>query len=312
MRKTQPSRRLHHESKGRSVREVFVPRSLDELWNILDSRPLAHIHAGGTDLLVKFRASRLPPPPSHVLVCVERISDLKRIYEHEDTVFIGSCSTHAELIENRLIRQYFPILIKALTVLGSPPIRNMGTIGGNICTASPAGDALPPLYVLDAEVEIRRRDISRRMTLKDFIAGPGKTALGKGELLYGIWIKKTDAYNINHFEKVGQRKALAIAVASLAALLKISETGIVEKARLAWGSVGPTIVAAADIDEALVGRPLTFEILKTVLPLVKKAISPIDDIRASAEYRTMVSGNLMLRLLNYTGRNSRDASTALQ
>ncbi|MCX5808318.1 MAG: xanthine dehydrogenase family protein subunit M [Proteobacteria bacterium] len=238
------------------------------------------------------------------LICLERIDELKSIHEADGQIFIGSCVSHTKLMENLLIQKNFPLLIQAVKVLGSPPIRNMGTIGGNICTASPAGDTLPPLHTLGAIVEIRSIDSNRLVPLKGFIKGPGKTALQKSEIVYGVWINTNQDYNVCHYEKVGQRKALAIAIASFAALLKLSESGIIEKALFAWGSVAPVIVTSQEAEKMLIGKPLTAESLKSVVPLVEKAVSPIDDVRASAEYRRMVAGNLLFRLLQYGNHGS--------
>jgi xanthine dehydrogenase FAD-binding subunit len=298
-----------------------MPDHLDEVWDILEKKPEAILYAGGTDLLVRQRASKSLEPPAKncnsvlagqalnprtlgPLICLADIHELKEIYQQGNFVFIGSCVTHTKLIENRLIQKCFPVLIKALKVLGSPPVRNMGTIGGNICTASPAGDTLPPLYTLGAIVETRSIDGNRFVPLKSFIKGPGKTVLQKSEIVYGVWINTDQDYTICHYEKVGQRKALAIAIASLAVMLKLSESGIIEKASLAWGSVAPTIVTSRRIEKALIGKPLTTESLMPVISLVEKAVSPIDDVRASADYRRMVAGNLLFRLLQYRNHGS--------
>jgi CO/xanthine dehydrogenase FAD-binding subunit len=274
--------------------QVLLSRSLDDLWKVLEEEPEAIVYAGGTDLLV-----RISQDPSYArqLVCLERIDELREVRDRGDEVMIGACSRHTSLLENPIIRVNFPILIKALSSLGSPSIRNMGTIGGNICTASPAADTLPPLYVMAAELEIRSRDGSRRVSLIDFILGPGKTSLKRGEIVYAVRIKKAPEYNFHHFEKVGQRKALAIAVVSLAAALRVSDSGKVEKARLAWGSVGPTVVTSSEVEEALVGQPLSLSGLQKAVSLAREAVCPIDDVRASASYRRSVAGNLLRRLL---------------
>jgi len=184
-----------------------------------------------------------------------------------------------------------------LQTLGSPPIRNMGTIGGNICTASPAGDTLPPLYVLAAEVELHGKAGIRRVPLHQFITGPGQTLLGAGEILTGIRIRKPPGVNHQRFTKVGQRQALACCIASLAALLEISAAGVVEAARLAWGSVGPTVVTSSAAEAALTGAVLSRESLDQAAVFARRDVAPIDDIRASAAYRREVAGNLLLRLL---------------
>jgi CO/xanthine dehydrogenase FAD-binding subunit len=189
------------------------------------------------------------------------------------------------------------VLAQALGVLGSPLIRNMGTIGGNICTASPAGDTLPPLYALGAEVELLSRDGERRMPIRDFITGPARTRLAQQEILAAIRVAKPAPSCVQHFEKVGLRNALACSMVSLAALVDLSLEGVVEKAALAWGSVGPTVVECSEAETVLVGRKLTLETLKEAAATVRERVSPISDVRADADYRRRVSGNLLLRLV---------------
>jgi CO/xanthine dehydrogenase FAD-binding subunit len=279
------------------MREVFLPDTANELWDIMENYQDVSLFAGGTDLLVRTREGQTGPGN---LVCLERLQLLKEIQDQGEEVFIGAATTHSRLLENSLIRQEFPILVQALQVLGSPPIRHMGTIGGNIVTASPAGDTLPPLYVLDAEVEIRSKSQKRRLALRDFIVGPGMVELHPQEVLWGIWLKKQPSWNVHHYEKVGRRKALACSVASMAAVLELSESGMVKKARLAWGSVGPTILSFPDVDNSLIGQRLSIGTLRSLATQVELLVAPIDDIRASAEYRGKVSGSLMLRLLSYS------------
>jgi len=272
---------------------VFLPYSLDQCWSVLEAAPDAVLYAGGTDLLVRLRNGA--PAPSG-LICLERIEGLQGVVDHGEEIFIGACTTHTRLLDNPLIREHFPVLQKALRSLGSPPIRNMGTIGGNIVTASPAGDTLPPLYILGADLELRTREGTRRIPLRDFIKGPGKTDIRPGEVLAGVWLRKDPGLNLHHFEKVGQRKALAIAVVSLAAVGEVSSEGRVQRIRCAWGSVGPTIVMAPEAEAPLIGHPLSLERLQESAAHARNAVSPIDDLRASARYRRQVSGNLLLRL----------------
>lgn len=276
--------------------QVYLPQTLIEFWSYLEGEPQAVIYAGGTDLLVKRRAGKAPA--TSIFICLERLTELRDVRETAFGIRIGAAVTHAELLHNPLILSFLPVLDRALQTLGSPLIRNMGTIGGNICTASPAGDTLPPLYVLQAEVELCTRDSIRIVPLGEFITGPGVTQLQKGEILTGVMVKKPEGYNIHHFEKVGQRKSLACAIASLAALLRISPSGVIESARLAWGSVGPTVVRAATVENTLIGEKLSQEILATVAGRIRQIVAPINDVRATADYRRTVSGNLLLRLLD--------------
>jgi len=288
------------------MNKVLLPKKIDELWDVMDEHPGALLFAGGTDLFVHLRALNRRP---EILVGLADVEELRCVEENGNSVFIGASVTHTRLLSEEIIPRNFPVLANALKSLGSPPVRNMGTLGGNICTASPAGDTLPPLYVLDAEVELKRRDGSRRVPIGRFILGPGKTAIGEGEILSGVWLQTGRPWGISHFEKVGQRKALAISIASMAALMDTTGGGIIEKVRLAWGSVGPTVVTCAGVEAALIGRPLSPETLSRAMPLIEEAVSPIDDVRASAAYRRALAGRLILRLARYgTGGEGRGHS----
>lgn len=274
-----------------------MPKALEDVWEILEREPDAMVYVGGTDLLVGMRAGRVNPP---CLVCLERVTALQVVHDDGEQVFIGAGITHSRLLENEIVLKEFAVLVEGMKVLGSPPIRHMGTIGGNIVMASPAGDTLPALYVLDAEVEIRSSSRMRRVRIRDFIQGPGTVGLERSEIVIGVWLKKTEEFTICHYEKVGRRKAQACAVASMAALLKISDTKRIESARLAWGSVGPTVVTSSEVERALIGEPLSLDTLKRAVPLVEEVVSPIDDIRAGADYRRVVAGALLLRLVKYS------------
>jgi xanthine dehydrogenase FAD-binding subunit len=177
----------------------------------------------------------------------------------------------------------------------------MGTIGGNICTASPAGDTLPALYAMKAEVELLSRAGARRAPLEEFITSPGATALQSAEIISAVWVKKPEEFNLHHFEKVGLRSALACSVVSFAALLRLTPDKVVEKVSLAWGSVGPTVFRCAAAEEALAGKRLCMESLREAADIIRNAVSPISDVRADADYRRTVAGNLMLRLADIAG-----------
>jgi xanthine dehydrogenase FAD-binding subunit len=233
---------------------------------------------------------------------LERIDALKGVEDRGEEIFIGPCTPFARLLESPLLMNHFPILVDGMKVLGSPPIRSMGTIGGNVVTASPAGDTLPPLYVLRAELELRTNHSSRRVPIMDFIRGPGETVLAPGEVLTAIFVRKRQSFNLHHYEKVGQRKALAIAIVSLAALLKISDGGMIEEARLAWGSVAPTVATSTEIEAILIGCRLSRQVLEKAAQMARTMVKPIDDIRASAGYRRQVAGNLLLRLVLKDGK----------
>lgn len=275
---------------------VLTPRELPELFAAL-ATPGARLLAGGTDLLVRLRAAqgRGEPMPA-ALVRLDAVAALRGVARTpEGCLRLGAACTHAELLADPLLRAELPELAAALSQLGSPPIRNMGTLGGNICTASPAGDSLPPLMALGAEVELASAAGTRRMALCELITGPGRTRLESNEVLTAVLVPPAPDFQVRHFEKVGRRSALGVAVVSLAALLQL-ERGRVVEARLAWGSVAPTIWRCPAAEAALVGQRLTLSALGHVAALVRAEVKPIDDVRASAEYRRQVAGNLLLRL----------------
>ncbi|EKD39938.1 MAG: hypothetical protein ACD_75C00239G0002, partial [uncultured bacterium] len=277
-------------------RAVFSPGSMAELWVILSDHPEARVFAGGTDLLIWLRGRRIDPPS---LINLAKIETLRGIGEDSHWLRIGAGTSHAALLDDPRITTMFSVLSQALQTLGSPHIRRMGTIGGNIVTASPAGDTLPPLQVLDAEVELCSVAGMRRMVISDFILAPGKTALRPGEILTAVFLPKPADHVFQHFEKVGLRSAMACAIASLAAVIGVSPDGRIESARLAWGSVGPTVARIPAIEAALIGETLSRKTLESVIPLVATGISPLDDVRASTAYRRLVAGNLLLRLMKF-------------
>jgi CO/xanthine dehydrogenase FAD-binding subunit len=289
---------------------VLFPRDLKQLFQAL-AEPGARVLAGGTDLLVRLRQN--PDAAPATLVSLDRLAALRGVAEDSGAggegaatgaspgtlhrvLRLGAASTHAELLAHPLVRARLPVLAQALAVLGSPPIRNMATLGGNICTASPAGDSLPPLLALGAEVELASTAGTRRLALARFLLGPGRTALLPGEVLTAVHVPVPGLDVRQHFEKVGRRDALAVAVVSLAALVRLGRGGKIAEARLAWGSVGPTVWRCPEAEAALIGRKLSLTALTAAAALVRKHVKPIGDVRASAAYRREVAGNLLLRL----------------
>jgi len=271
---------------------VLLPNTVAALHQHLVDQPEARIMAGGTDLLVRLRAASTTP---ETLICLEKIDELKEIVIQESSIRIGAGATLSDIHANKDITAHLPLLHQAASVFASPLIRNMATIGGNVCMASPAGDSLPALYVMEALVELISSNGTRTLPLEEFIQGPGKNDLQSGEILSAIIIPIPEGFSVHHFEKVGQREALAIAVVSMAGMVALDK-GVITKARFAWGSVGPTIMRSKEVEDALIGQKMTLSVLRKVSELAKKAVTPISDVRASADYRRQVAGNLLLRL----------------
>ncbi|WP_078789945.1 FAD binding domain-containing protein [Trichlorobacter thiogenes] len=279
----------------RCKRQISFPVTIEELFAVQEQQPEARIMAGGTDLLVALRHG---PQDTRPIICLERIEELRRIDELPDnSVSIGAAVTFGSIVRSPLLKARYSLLTQAASTVGGPAIRNMASIGGNIVTASPAADSLPALYLLDAQLELRSTTGSRTMAIAEFMLGPRRTLLQPGEIISRIILPPAQDWSIQLFEKVGRRKSLAIAVASLAAMLRLAADGTVVEARFAWGSVGPTVLRCPAAEALLKGQPLSEAVLTEAAALVQDAVSPIDDIRASADYRRTVAGNLLLRLV---------------
>lgn len=275
------------------MRNLLFPTTCGELFGLLQELPQCRLMAGGTDLLVALRSL---PADDRPLVCLERVAELSEISATADGgVSIGACATFGRIMTAPLLTGRYPLLTQAAATVGGPAIRNMATIGGNIATASPAADSLPPLYLLDVAVEIRAAAGSRTVPIAEFILGPRKTLLRSGEIISRVILPPAGGGDIQRFEKVGRRRSLAIAVASLASMIRLEGDCVVE-ARLAWGSVGPTVLRSPAAEQALIGRPLSAASLAVAAGHAHEAVRPIDDLRASAQYRRSVAGNLLLRL----------------
>jgi len=275
------------------VAEVLFPTCLDDARNLLVCSDAPALLAGGTDLLVQMRQKRIQP---RTLISLDRVEGMQEIGQTDQHIFIRCGVPLARVMDHPSIRAHAPVLARAIADLGSPQIRNMGTLGGNIMTASPAGDTLPPLYVLDASVDLAGPEGFRRLPLAKFITGPGQTALASGEILWQVTFNKPDPGAWHWFEKVGQRRALSIAMVSLAAMFSLDSHNKLSRIRLAWGSVGPTIVQSRETQDFLCGRPLEPEVLEKACDLARAAVSPISDIRATKAYRRDVAGRLLMRL----------------
>lgn len=286
------------------MRKIFMPSSLEEFFSVLSGNPESHVMAGGTDLLVRLRHTRPDGKRAHI-VLLEKIPDIKGIRIEDQRLVMGSGVTFSEIIDSWEIKAHAPLLAEAASVIGGPAIRNMATIGGNIVTASPAGDSLPPLYLMNAELEIVSSDKTKTVRLDEFIKGPSKTSLGKGEIIKSVMIPLMKGGYASSFEKTGRRKALAVTVASFAGILGFCEDGRVKEARFAWGSVAPTVFRSDEAESVIKGSSLEPEAVAKAVSIVGESVSPIDDLRAPADYRRKVAGNLLVRFLEKSRMDSK-------
>ncbi|MDX6628071.1 MAG: hypothetical protein QOH00_317 [Gaiellales bacterium] len=257
--------------------DVHVPQTLEEALRLRADHPGARPIAGGTDLMVALNAERERPA---ALIDLGRVQELRGWrYEGEELV-LGAALTYTESTDGE-VASALPALAAAARTVGSPQIRNRGTIGGNLGTASPAGDALPPLLIEDAHVDLASANGVRSLPLAQFLIGPKRNALRDDELVVAVRVRPSRAPQT--FMKVGPRNAMVISICSLA-LSADRERG---ELRAAFGSSGPVV--------GLVSAPL--EQADTFAERVVEAASPIDDVRGTAAYRRHALGVLTRRAL---------------
>jgi CO/xanthine dehydrogenase FAD-binding subunit len=277
--------------------EVLLPRSLDEALAMKADHPEALPIAGGTDVMVDINFGRLRPP---ALMDVSRIPELSTVNQENGRVFLGAGATYSAIVRGMTA---FRPLVQASRSVGSPQIRNRGTVGGNVGTASPAGDALPVLAAYDAEVVMRNRAAERSLPWEKFFLGPKKTALAPDELILGVrWARRRGP---GSFSKIGTRNAMVIAVAGLC--LVIDEDA--RRVRVALGSVGPTIIRATEAENQISAAmesagawadpsiPLPDTVGDDFSRLVASAAKPLDDVRGTAAYRRHACAVLARRAL---------------
>lgn len=255
------------------------PTSIDQALELGGSGGASFL-AGGTDLLVKLRRGLVRP---RALVSLRAIDELHAIDLTDDGASLGAAVTIAELLDHPGLAGRYPLLLQAAARLGSPQIREVATLGGNLGNCSPCADTAPALLVYGARLELRGPAGERRVSLGDFLQGPGQSCLTGGELICRVRLDQpTPAARTVYFKK--GRVAVDLALASLAALVVVDGGRIVE-ARLAAGSVAPTCLRLGRTEALLRGQPPGEELFARAGREAAAEVSPIDDVRASAAYR---------------------------
>ena len=274
------------------MRHYVKIKTIPELLGKIEE-PGARILCGGTDLVVKMRSGAIDP---QLLLDISETEGLRRIEQDGDRIMIGAAMTVSEIIADPVITGKLPLLKTVLCTLGSTQIRNRATLGGNLVNASPAADSAIPLLLYEAEVIVSGARADRQIPVEDFLVAPGKTALASGEFVRGVSIPVPSATFSPFFHKVGRRKAMIIAIASLGALISV-KNGKIAEIRLAAGSVAPRPIRLRKVERELAGKGITPALIERAKATAARAVSPIDDVRASADYRREVIGELVARVL---------------
>lgn len=268
--------------------KAYKPENLFEALEIIASDRCT-IFAGGTDLMVKRRQwAGLEPEFKLPVLFIGHLKELKSIDSMNGYLTIGAACTLTSMLENKIMPD---ILKKAVSEMASPSIRNAATIGGNICNSSPAGDILPVLYALNAILIVESKNGKREVPIDQFITGPGKNDIKSEEILTGIKVK-LEEFNISTYVKVGTRRALAISKLSFTGLCRKKE-GVVEDIRIAFGSVGPTVIRNKGLEREMIESGQKSDIEK-ITRKYREIIKPIDDQRSTSLYR-METSIMLLR-----------------
>jgi len=275
--------------------DYCAPKELEEALDIFAKYgERARALAGGTDLILFMERGRLRP---ELVVEVPSRPPFVGIEMTDGYIRIGSRTTMRELETSSLIREKIPILADAASKVGSLQIRNLATIGGNICTASPAGDTLPALLVLDASVKLVSKGGERLIPLREFFVGPGETVRQPNELLTEVIVPLLPSHSGCSFYKLSVRRYMDIAIVNAAAFVAVNEDGFITDAKIALGSVAPTPIRAYEAEERLKGNSVSDILLDEVGKLAQEASSPITDQRGTAEYRRIMVYRLTKRVV---------------
>jgi len=282
--------------------DYFLPSSLSDALELLAQRaPAARLVAGGTDLMLELERQQRPGP--RFVIDISRLPGLDEIrLDDAGWLHFGPLVNHNAAAASPLVQRYALPLAQAAWQVGSPQIRNRGTLAGNLVTASPANDTITPLMALDARLRLRSARGERLVALAEFYTGVRRTVLQPDEMVTEIECRAMQPEERGIFLKLALRRAQAISLVNLALLLRLKQD-TVEKAVLTLGAVAPVIIHAPQVEAFLAGKRLTQETMAAAAELASQAASPISDVRASAEYRRYACGALTRRGLEMLSAN---------
>ena len=274
--------------------ELTTPSSLGDALALLKREPgVWKPFAGGTDLMVLLEAGKLP---HRNYINIWGLKELRGIEVTDSHITLGALTTYTEVQSHPVLQNEFPMLCQAASETGGLAIQNRGTIGGNIVNASPAADSPPALLAYDAEIELVSTDGSRWLPYQGFHTGYKQMLIGPDELLARIRLPRNTRGATHYYRKVGTRKAQAISKVCLAAVATLDH-GRIGDLRIALGSVAPIVIRCVQTENSLRGRTPDAETIKSACATLSHEISPIDDIRSTADYRLQVAKNLLTDFL---------------
>jgi len=267
--------------------------SIQEAIQLLEQNPEAHLIAGGTDVLVKLHKGKAEFPH---LIDIHDIAALNFIRRNDDgDLEIGPLSCFTDVAESKLIRKHIPVLSEAVLTIGGPQVRNMATIGGNLCNGVPSADSATPLIALNAMATIEGPEGSRQIPLEDFFLGPSQVALEHDEMLTAITVTR-DNYEgyAGHFIKYAMRDAMDIATIGCSAVCKVEDETLTD-IRLAYGVAAPVPIRCRDTENKFRGRKISQQLLTEISKAVRKDVRPRTSWRAAKEFRLQIIATLARR-----------------
>jgi len=274
-----------------------APASLAEAVAILRREgPGGRVLAGGTDLLVQMKERGVVP---RYVLSLRAVADLSHVsFKAGRGLVIGSRASLTDVITNPIVVERYPILVESAGLVGSHQIQNLGTVGGNLCNAAPSADTAPPLIALGAILHLHSDQGERELPISDFFVGPGRTALGEGELLAEIGVPEPHPRSGGAYERYTPRQEMDIAVASVASFVTLAADGSVAGVRIILGAVGPTPLQAHAAEAVLIGKRPTADVIEAAAIAAVSDSRPISDQRGSETYRKHLINVLARRTLD--------------
>ncbi|HCL90020.1 MAG TPA: hypothetical protein DHW70_01655 [Candidatus Atribacteria bacterium] len=274
------------------------PDNLEEACDLLVRyKDRAKLITGGTDLIIALREEKLPNC-LEIIIDISNLKELNYIKEEGKYIRIGSGVRHAEIANNKLIKKYAPVLSMASSVVGSPQIRNKGTIAGNIITASPAADTIPALIVLDSILVIRKGKEKRKMFLKDVFEGPNKVNLKSDEIVCEIYFEKLPLGAKSNFIKLARRNAVDKSRMNIAVVAQQNKNKEITNIRISVGSLTPIPERFKDAEDLLLGKLPTQDLIQKAGKKIAEEMINKSGYRWSTEYKEPVVKSLIDRVLN--------------
>jgi xanthine dehydrogenase small subunit len=281
--------RIESKSKDGATKIVYCPCTIEQALHFLSEYPSAKIVAGATDVGVQFNKRVCQ---SEVWLDLNRVKSLVELSASDGILNAGARATWTDF--EKLTKELVPQFYEIVSVFGSPQIRHVGTIGGNIVNASPIADSLPFLFVCDSELELTSRTGLRTVKIDEFFLGYKKLDLRPGELLTRIKIPMPSVASELRLYKVSRRRDLDIS--SFTGAIKLERKGnVIHNAMIAYGAVGPVVLRLKQTESFLNGRSLNLETMRQAGDIAVREIAPLADVRGGVEYRNQLAKNVLIK-----------------